>query len=124
MHKKTIVKLISIVFIIIYILSFSVTVLGQEIDPIAVIGNGPDPSSGGVTTLYDLGNTILGILQYIGVGVAVIACLILAIKYMYTSVDEKAEVKKKLIPFIIGGFLVFGAVQLVKLVESFTKEIL
>lgn len=123
MHKKTIVRIISIVFITIYILSFCLTVLGAEIDPIAVIGNGPDPSSGGVSTLYDLGNTILGILQYIGVGVSIIACLILAIKYMYTSVDEKAEVKKKLIPFIIGGFLVFGAVQLVKILEIFTKEI-
>ncbi len=123
MHKKKIVKIISIVFIIIYILSFSVTVLGQEIDPIAVIGNGPDPSSGGVRTLYDLGNIILGILQYIGVGTSVIACLVLAVKYMYTSPDDKAEVKKKLVPVIIGGFLVFGAVQLVKLVEIFTKEI-
>lgn len=123
MHKKRIARITSIVFIIIYILSFSVTVLGQEIDPIAVIGSGPDPSSGGVTSLYELGNIILGILQYIGVGVSIIACLILAIKYMYTSVDEKAEIKKKLIPFIIGGFLVFGAVQLVKLLETFTKEI-
>jgi len=59
MHRKRITRIISIVFIIIYILSFSVTVLGQEIDPIAVIGNGPDPSSGGVSTLYELGNTIL-----------------------------------------------------------------
>ena len=123
MHKKKIVKIISIVFIIIYILSFSVTVLGQEIDPIAVIGNGPDPSSGGVRTLYYLVNIILGILQYIGVGTSVIACLVLAVKYMYTSPDDKAEVKKKLVPVIIGVFLVFGAVQLVKLVEIFTKEI-
>lgn len=123
MHKKILARIISIAFIIIYILSFSMTVLGQEIDPIAVIGSGPNPSSGGVTTLYELGNIILGILQYIGVGVSVIACLILAIKYMYTSVDDKAEVKKKLVPVIIGGFLVFGAVQLVKLVEIFTKEI-
>lgn len=123
MHKKTLARIISITFIIIYILSFSMTALGQEIDPIAVIGSGPDPSSGGVTSLYELGNIILGILQYIGVGVSIIAILILAIKYMYTSVDEKAEIKKKLIPFIIGGFLVFGAVQLVKLVEIFTKEI-
>jgi len=123
MHRKRITRIISIVFIIIYILSFIVTVLGQEIDPIAVIGNGPDPSSGGVSTLYELGNTILGILQYIGVGVSVIACLVLAVKYMYTSPDDKAEVKKKLVPVIIGGFLVFGAVQLVKLVEIFTKEI-
>lgn len=122
MHRKTI-KLVSSLIIITYILSCVSIVFGQEIDPLSVVGTGPNPSSGGVTTLYTLGNTILGILQYIGVAVAIIATLILAMKYMYSSPDEKAEVKKKLIPYIIGGVLVCGAVQLVKLLEIFTKEI-
>lgn len=125
MHKKTI-KIISILIIITYMLSCVSIVFGQEIDPLAVVGNGPDPSAGGagVTTLYKLGNSILGILQYIGAAVAIIATLILGMKYMYSSPDEKAEVKKKLIPYIIGGILVFGAVQLVKIVEIFAKDIL
>lgn len=126
MHKKRAIKIISILFIIIYMLSFTSLVFAQEIDPLKVVGKGPNPSasSGGVSTLYELGNIILGIVQYIGVGVSVIALLILAMKYMYTSPGEKAEVKKKLIPFIIGGVLVYGSVQLVKLVEVFAKEIL
>ncbi|MCI8546106.1 MAG: hypothetical protein HFJ44_02620 [Clostridia bacterium] len=122
MHKK-IIKIISILIIITYILSCASIVFGQEIDPLSVIGSGPNPSSGGVTTLYTLGNTILGIIQYIGAAVAIMATLLLGIRYMYSSPDEKAEVKKKLIPYVIGGILVFGAVQLVKLVEVFTKEI-
>lgn len=125
MHKKRAMKIISILFIAIYILSFTSLVFAQEIDPLKVVGNGPDPAkAGGVSTLYELGNIILGIVQYIGVGVSVIALLILAMKYMYTSPGDKAEVKKKLIPFIIGGVLVFGSVQLIKLVEIFAKEIL
>lgn len=122
MYKKT-MKIISTILIITYILSCITIVFGQEIDPISVVGKGPDPASGGVTTLYDLGNTILGIIQYIGAAVSVIATLILAMKYMYNSPDEKAEIKKKLIPYIIGGVLVYGAVFLVKLLETFTKEI-
>lgn len=124
MHKKMI-KIISILVIITYILSCVSIVFGQEIDPLAVVGSGPDPSAGGagVTTLYALGNSILGILQYVGAAVSIIATLILGMKYMYSSPDEKAEVKKKLIPYIIGGILVFGAVQLVKIVEIFAKEI-
>lgn len=125
MHKK-IIKIISFLIIITYILGCESIVFGQEIDPLAVVGSGPDPTAGGagVTTLYALGNAILGILQYIGAAVAIIATFILGMKYMYSSPDEKAEIKKKLIPYIIGGILVFGAVQLVKLVEIFAKDIL
>lgn len=124
MHRKRAIRIISVIFIVIYILNFASLVFAQEIDPLQVVGNGPNPtSSGGVSTLYEFGNIILGIVQYIGAGVAVVALLILAMKYMYSSPGDKAEVKKKLIPFIIGGVLVFGAVQLVKLVEIFTKDI-
>ena len=55
---------------------------------------------------------------------ASIAAIILGIKYMYSSPEDKAEIKKKLVPFIIGGVLVFGAVQLVKIVETFVGEII
>ena len=37
---------------------------------------------------------------------------------------DKAEIKRKLMPFIIGGVLVFGATSLVKIVETFVGEIL
>ena len=66
----------------------------------------------------------MGIFQYIGAGVAVIATLVLAIRYMYSSPNEKADIKSKLMPFIIGGVLVFGAVSLVKIAETFSGEIL
>ena len=74
--------------------------------------------------MYDTGNIILGIFQYIGAGVAVIATLVLAIRYMYSSPNEKADIKSKLIPCIIGGVLVFGAVSFVKIAETFSGEIL
>ena len=43
---------------------------------------------------------------------------------MYSSPDAQAEIKKKLMPFIIGGVLVFGATSLVKIVETFVGEII
>ena len=82
------------------------------------------PSADGTNSLYTVGNIILGIFQVIGIGVAMIALFILAIRYMYSSPDEKAEVKKKLIPFVIGGVLVFGATSLVRIVETFANEII
>ena len=82
------------------------------------------PSADGTKDLYNIGNIILGIFQVIGIGCALIALLVLGIRYMYSAPDEKAEVKKKLIPFVIGGILVFGATSLIKIVETFTNEII
>lgn len=95
---------------------------GSSLDPTTIVED--KPGLKGVDSLYDIGNIILGIFQAIGAGVAVIAALILAIKYMYSSPNEKADIKSKLIPFIIGGVLVFGAVSLVRIAETFSGEIL
>lgn len=50
---------------------------------------------------------ILGIIQILGVILSVIMLIVLGIKYMLGSVEEKAEYKKTLVPYIIGAFLVF-----------------
>lgn len=123
MGKKK-VKILSILTIFICIISVATVVFGEELDPVSIVENKTFGGAGnGVDTLYKLGNTILGIIQYVAAGVAVIATLILAIKYMYSAPGEKAEVKSKLIPYVIGGVLIFGAVSLVRVVEIFVGDI-
>lgn len=124
MHKTTKKKIYitTITIITILMLVFCIGNKAFALDPIS-IAEKPDATTG-VGELNKLGNAILGIIQYVGLGVAVIAALVLAMRYMYSSPNEKAEIKKKLIPFIIGGFLVFGAIQLVKIVEIFVGEII
>jgi len=51
--------------------------------------------------------TVLGIIQTIGSVLAVVMLIIIGIKYMLGSIEEKAEYKKTLIPYLIGAFLVF-----------------
>lgn len=118
MHKKQI-KMISLIMIFLFIATATKTVFG--LDPTSIVEN---PSTDGVNTLYDLANAVLGIIQYVSAGAAVVATLVLAMRYMYSAPDEKAEIKKKMIPFVIGAVLVFGAVTLVKLLESFAKDLI
>lgn len=118
MSKKKLVTFFSILFTVIVV--FRTTALA-EIDPVSVVSN---PTPTGVSTLFTVGNTILSILQTIGAGVAIIATLVLAMKYMYSAPEDKATIKKQLIPFIIGGVLVFGATSLVKLAESLSGELI
>lgn len=120
MHNKTKKKICIIITILMLIICIGNKAFA--LDPLT-IAETPNATNG-VGELNKLGNAILGVIQYIGLGVAVIAALVLAMRYMYSSPDEKADIKKKLIPFVIGGFLVFGAVQLLKIVEIFVGEII
>lgn len=55
------------------------------------------------------GKQIVGILQTVGVSVSVIVLIIIGIKYMMGSAEEKAEYKKTFMPYIIGAALIFAA---------------
>ena len=61
------------------------------------------------TELQNTSTMIYNILLIIGMCIAVIVAAILGIKFMIGSVEEKAQVKDALIPFVIGCIVVFGA---------------
>lgn len=59
---------------------------------------------------------ILGAIQMVGSLTAVICLIVLGVRYMMGSVEEKAEYKKTLLPYFIGAMLVFGITNLLKVV--------
>lgn len=64
---------------------------------------------------------ILGAVQMIGIIVSVGTLAIIGIKFMLGSVDEKAQYKQALIPWLIGAIMVFAMTSLPKLIYNFTK---
>lgn len=51
---------------------------------------------------------ILGIINIVGVVVSVITLMIIGIKYMFGSIEEKAEYKKTVMYYLIGAALIFS----------------
>ena len=66
----------------------------------------------GTTEAKDLGNIILGIIRVVGTFIAVTVLMILGIKYMVGSAEEKASYKSTMIPYVIGSVLLFSAVNI------------
>jgi len=56
-----------------------------------------------------IGRTVLGAIQAIGSFVSVIMLVIIGIKYMIGSTEERAEYKKSMIPYVIGAVMFFAA---------------
>lgn len=61
---------------------------------------------------------VVGTVQLVGTFVAVGASIFLGIRYVMSSVDEKATIKKQLIPFVIGVVLFYGATGIVQLIAE------
>ena len=70
------------------------------------------------TELQNFSNMLYNALLIIGIIIAVIVGTILGIKFMIGSVEEKADIKKLLIPYIVGCIVVFGAFGIWKLVVT------
>lgn len=70
------------------------------------------------STSQNLGNKIIGIVQAIGSIVSVLALIIIGIKYMLGSTEEKAEYKSSMLPYLIGVFFLFFASNIVSIIYN------
>ena len=101
MNKK-VQKILNILVIAFAIVSIATNVFAYQPKDVQAT----DPSS---NTIQDTGNQIVGILRTAGVIISVVVLIIIGIKYMMGSAEEKAEYKKTFIPYIVGAALVFAA---------------
>ena len=80
------------------------------------------PNLGDGQTLAERANVIIGALQLFGSAVSVIALIIIGIRYLLGSVEEKAEYKELMMPYIIGAVLVFSVVNLLAIIEAIMTD--
>ena len=103
------------IFLIMMILLVALTVTANAAtDPLKYSGGGAS-----VSKIEDLGNQVIQIVSTIGSIASVIVLVVLGIKYMMGSAEEKAEYKKTLLPYIIGAAFVFAASTIASVVFNF-----
>ncbi len=112
-------KLIAMVLTVIMVATISTMVFATDIGGITI----KPKTNQAPTDLKNMGNNIIGIIQVIGSLIAVAMVLVLGIKYMMGSAEEKAANKKSMIPYLIGAILLFIGVNVVKIVADFAKNI-
>lgn len=72
---------------------------------------------------YKMAGTIVTTLSTVAIVVGIVGLIILGIKYMMGSVEEKAEYKKTLIPMLIGFIMIFAIGTIVKVIASITQNL-
>ena len=79
-------------------------------------------SGGSSTALEDKAENVLGIIQVIGVVVSVIMLIVIGIKYMLGSIEERAQYKETLKPYLIGAFLLFSGTTVPQIIYQISKN--
>ena len=117
MKKKSKIMIILIIAILTIILFINQVNATQVINPDSYK---PDSQSEvtGATSFLNMSNKLIGIVQMIGSIVSVAALILIGIKYILGSVEEKAEYKKTLKPYLIGAVMVFAITNLLGIIQG------
>ncbi len=119
---KKISKIIAVLLIVMMLVAIGTnvfaTVAGVS-DPSTLTGK----SVSGTEKITGIGNQIITILTIVGTVASVIVLIILGLKYMMGSAEEKAEYKKTMMPYVIGAALVFAASAIAGILYSFLSNV-
>ena len=117
---KNIVKILSSTLLIVLILSIVASpVFADYLDPSSI---SPNDNGGVATAAQNVAGTILGVVQVVGVSVAIIMLIVLAIKYMSAAPNDKAEIKKHAVVYVVGAVVLFGSSAILGIIKDFATK--
>ena len=121
MKKQTAIKILAAMLTILMLaVCMSSTVLATDyMNPDSIK---PNDDTGAASQFQNVAGSILAIVQVIAVATAVIMLIVLAIKYISSAPNDKAEIKKNAIVYVVGAIILFGASGLLQLIKTFAQD--
>ena len=115
MKNKKVLSLVTIILLVVMILMPTFVMASDPLENLDAY----KPSGTTGTKVAQKAGNILNVITVIGIVVGVITLIVIGIKYMVGTVQEKAEYKKTMIPYLVGIVLLLGASGIVKAIASF-----
>lgn len=116
--KKVLKVIISIMILSIIIFIY----LPKDISTAFTIGN-LSGNTTGTLEVQTAGNKVVQIVSTVGSILSVIVIIVLGIKYMIGSVEERADYKKTMLPYLIGAVFIFAASNIANIIYQFAINI-
>lgn len=118
MKKKATYTLITLLILLITISIPIISNADIKIDPNKYVSNVGENS----TKLVAKANIVIGTIQAAGSIIAVIALLLIGIKYMLGSAEEKADFKSSMLPYIVGCVMLILIVNIVGIIYKIATK--
>lgn len=121
--RKTVKILITLIAILVLTLTIANTYMCFAIQEGIPDPNDYKPVEEPLPNTYvGIVQTIVSVIQISGVVISVVVITIIGIKYMIGSIEEKAEYKKTMIPYLIGVLFLFGTSQIVGVIYNIVRQ--
>lgn len=120
--RKLISRILTLLVCCMFIFSLSMVYGQGTIDP-SDFNAPPVLTESDTQTAIEKVSPIIQYISGIGMAVSVITLVVLGIKYMVGSIEEKAEYKKSMIPYLVGAFFVFAISTILTVIMQFSNEL-
>ena len=120
MNRK-VMKVLSVVLMVVMIVVslMNITYALDDIYPSILTGTA-DPNTTKVAA--NIMATIINVFQVVGMGIAVIMLVYVAIKYMSAAPSDKADFKKSATAYIVGAIVLFAASGILQIIKNFATS--
>ena len=121
MSKKMLKCIAILLMVAIVVVGFvSPAFAAKDID----VGSFDDYDGGDATkSAKRIVGALIDVFQVVGVGVAIIMLVMLAIKYLSAAPNEKAEIKKSVSIYVLGAVLLFAASGVLEIIQQFADNV-
>ena len=121
MNKKKIISIL--IMLVLILLATSTICLADTAYAPANFKGYIDTTDSDASGVKSLGGRIVGIVRTVSTIVSVAMLIVLGIKYMMGSAEERAEYKKTLFPYFIGAILIFAAGSLTQIIYTWASKL-
>ncbi len=113
LQKSTKIAIILVIAIMAIMLFATLVEAAPITDPIENPGSyNPTQSNVETTKVAKIGGIIVGIIRTVGTVASIIMLIILGLKYMTGSTQDKAKYKESMIPYIVGMVMLVAVVNI------------
>ena len=122
MKKEKCIKLFTCLLLFLTIISFFNIVNAMDVVEGMNQALGPNGDPTKDSSIVYLLSKIFTTIQFVGTGISIIIITRLGITYMVSSVEEKAQIKQRAVPILMGTFVLVATVNILKLVQVFVTN--
>ena len=95
----------------------------SEMDKLLTNSETYNDTTGTVDKVNTISGTIITSIRIIGVAVAVVMLLVVAMKYMTAAPGDKADIKKSAIQYVVGAIVLFAVTGILGIIGKFSTAI-
>lgn len=93
------------------------------LEELKTVDDGESTESTATKSINNIVSSVITIARIIGVTVAIVMILAVAMKYMSAAPGEKADIKKSAVVYIVGAVVLFAVTGILGIINNFSSNI-